>query len=261
MPKPTFKDNLRRAVPQYGMRTQFCSPIVAELLGFCGYDYVYIDMEHSPNDLMSVLHQCHALAGTGAQPVVRLPANDPAVIQGLLDIGVENLVVPMVETVEQARQAAAITRYPPRGTRSMARAHRGNQYGVMTDYVSVADDRICLIVQIESAAAIGRIGEIAAVDGVDGLLFGPADLAADMGHAGNGDHPDVLAAIAGALAPIIAAGKFPGMSTGNAATAGDWIRKGVRFISVAGDVPALAGQAKRALADARAAPSDVAAKI
>ena len=248
---PSFKQQMLDGHPQIGVRTQFCSPIVAEALGFCGFDYVYIDMEHSPNDLTSVMHQCQALAGTGAHPVVRLPTNDASIIQSLLDVGVENLVVPMVESAEEARRAAAATRYPPDGIRSAARSHRGNRYGTLDGYRHIAESRQCLIVQIESRAAISRIAEIAAVEGVHGLLFGPADLAADFGHFGNSEHPDVVGAIEGAIGAILAAGKLAGMSSGDPAQASHWVAKGCRFVSVAGDVPLRVGQAKRALAAAR----------
>jgi 2-keto-3-deoxy-L-rhamnonate aldolase RhmA len=249
---PSFKEQMRNGVPQIGVRTQLCSPIVAEALGFCGFDYVYIDMEHSPNDLMSVLHQCQALAGTGAHPVVRLPTNDVSTIQSLLDIGVENLVVPLVETAEEARKAASAMRYPPDGIRSAARSHRGNRYGTLDGYRDLAARRLCLVVQIESRAAVGRIADIAAVDGVDGLLFGPADLAADLGHFGKTEHPEVVDMIEGGIEAILRAGKLAGMSSGDPALAPRWFDRGCRFVSVAGDLPMLVGQAKRAHATATA---------
>jgi 4-hydroxy-2-oxoheptanedioate aldolase len=248
---PAFKQKMRDGAAQLGVRSQFCSSVVVEALGFCGFDYVYIDMEHSPNSIMMVLEQCQALGATPAQPVVRVPTNDAIVIQQLLDAGVENIVVPMVETAEEARQAVAATRYPPHGTRSAAKYHRGNRYGNLSGYETTIEDRICLVVQIESAAAVSRVAEIAAVDGVDGLLFGPADLAADMGHFGKTEHPEVVAAIQGALGTVIDAGKLAGMSTGDPALARDWVARGCSFVSIAGDIPLLVGQANRALALAR----------
>ncbi|WP_158746300.1 HpcH/HpaI aldolase/citrate lyase family protein [Acidisphaera sp. L21] len=225
---------------------------MAEALGYAGCDYVYIDMEHSPNSLMSVLHQAQALAGTGASAVVRLPSDDPAVIQGLLDIGIETLVVPMVETAAQAQRVASAALYPPRGLRSAARFHRGNRYDNLDLGPTRGEDRICLIVQIESRTAIRNVAEIAAVDGIDALLFGPADLAADMGHFGQTEHPEVVAAIEDAVATILRAGKIVGMSTGEPSLAAGWLARGCSFISVGGDLPLLLGQAKRSLAAARA---------
>jgi 4-hydroxy-2-oxoheptanedioate aldolase len=252
---PSFKQAIEGGAVQIGVRSQFCSPIVAEALGFCGYDYVYIDMEHSPNDLMSVLGQAQALAGTGAYAVVRLPSDDPAMIQGLLDIGIENLVVPMVESAEQAKRVAKAALYAPRGGRSAARFTRGNHYGNRDLGPLRGEDRLCLTVQIESRAAISRIAEIADVDGIDALLFGPNDMAADFGHFGNAEHPEVVAAIEGAIEVIKRSGKLVGMSTGKFELCGHWLAKGCQFISIAGDMPLLVGQAQKALAAVRNAPS------
>ena len=242
---PGFRERLTaRAAsggpPQIGIRSQLCSSIVAEVLGFSGFDYVYIDMEHAPNELMGVLQQCQAIAGTPATPVVRLPGNDKGLIQRLLDVGIENLVVPMVETVEAARHAVAATRYPPRGIRSAARLHRGNRYGTQGDYATAIEDRLCLTVQLETGAALSRAAAIAGVDGVHAVLFGPADLAADLGYFGRQDDPAVVAAIEGAIPEIRGAGKFVGMSVGNAEAGRFWIGKGVDFISVQGDLALLA---------------------
>lgn len=248
---PSFKQRMRAGIPQIGIRTQFCSPIVAEALGFCGFDYVYIDMEHAPNDVMSVLLQAQALAASEAHAVVRLASDDPAVIQRLLDVGIENLVIPMVESPEQAARMAKAALYPPRGARSASGVHRGNRYGNLDLGPTLGEDRLCITVQIESRAAIGRVAEIAAVEGVDALLFGPADLAADYGHFGQTEHPEVVAAIEGAAAIIQRAGKLVGMSTGVPSLAGGWLARGFNFISVAGDVALLVGQARRALAAAR----------
>ncbi len=251
-PSTSFKEEMKAGRRQIGIRSQLCSSIVAEALGRCGADFVYLDMEHSPNDPMSILQQSQALAGTPAHALVRLPCMDAILIQQLLDFGIENIVGPMVETVEQARQAVVATRYPPRGGRSAARVHRGNGFGAETDYAERIEDRLCLIVQAESRHALEQVGEIAAVDGVDCVLFGPADLAADFGHFGNSDHPDVVAAITGAVAEIRAAGAFAGMSSGTGRHGREWLDKGCQFVSVAGDLQILVGQARRLVADAAA---------
>ena len=247
-----FKQRLLRQTRQIGIRAQFCSPIVVEALGWCGFDYVYIDMEHAPNDLMAVVQQCQALGEGNAVPVVRMPANDQVLIQQMLDAGIDNIVIPMVETVEAAKAAVAATRFSPAGIRGASKVHRGNRYGAIANYEATMNDRICLIMQIESRAAIGRIAEIAAVDGVDGVLFGPADLAADMGHIGSAEHPEVMGAIANAVPAILAAGKFAGMSLGNPAKTQEWFDKGCSFISVGGDIQMLVTEARKASAVARA---------
>lgn len=249
-PKATFKHRLQSRIPQIGVRSQLCSPLVAEVLGRCGYQYVYIDMEHAPNEIMAVVQQCQAISGTSAHPVVRIPGNDPILIQRLLDSGVENIVVPMVETAEEAASAAAATRYPPKGIRSVSRFHRGNHFGEIAGYQTTANDRICLVVQVETRAAIGRIEEIAMVDGVDGVLFGPSDLAADLGHFGNAGHPDVVGLIEDAIPKILAAGRFAGMSSSDPARTQFWLERGCSFISIGADIPMLLSQARRAYAAA-----------
>ena len=249
----SFKQKLRAGIPQIGIRSQLCSPIVAEAFGFCGFDYIYIDMEHSPNDLMSVLHQAQAIAGTTAETVVRIPSNDIVLIQRLLDVGVENIVVPMVETAQEARLAASAVRYPPHGIRSLARVHRGNGYGTDDNYASSVSDRICLVAQIESQAAVERASEIASVDGVDAVLFGPADLAADMGYPGKTEHPEVLSTIEGGLKKILAAGKFAGMSTTDPTIAAEWFAKGCGLVSIASDLQTLVREAGRLLGATRQA--------
>jgi 4-hydroxy-2-oxoheptanedioate aldolase len=249
----SFKQRLRSGQNLAGIRSQFCSSIVAEALGFSGIDYVYIDMEHSPNSLMSVLELCQALAGTPAIPVVRLPTNDHVLIQQLLDVGIENLVIPMVEDADEARSAASATRYPPKGVRSVARVHRGNRYGrAVAEYERDVEDRVCLTVQIESRAALGRLAEIVAVEGVDAVLFGPGDLAADFGHFGKTEHPEVLAAISEGIKTVLKAGKLVGMSTADPALAREWFDAGCRFVSVGGDIQMLMRTATQAAAAAGA---------
>lgn len=250
--KPSFIGEMREGRQQIGLRSQLCSPIAAEALGFSGCDYVYLDMEHSPNDLMSVVQQAQAIAGTPAHVLVRLPKLDSVVIQQLLDFGIENIVVPMVESVEEAQLAVAATRYPPNGVRSVAKIHRGNRYAGDADYVDNIDDRICLIVMIETQRALDRIEAIAAVDGVHGVLIGPADLAADLGHARVANHADVIDAITRAIPKIKAAGAFAGMSAGEGTAGRKWLEAGCQFVSVAGDIHMLANQARAMVEQASA---------
>jgi 2-keto-3-deoxy-L-rhamnonate aldolase RhmA len=242
--KKSFKELLKQGRKAIGIRTQFASPIVAEALGHCGYDYIYIDMEHSPADLLCVMQQCQAVEGTPSHPVVRISDNDPVLIQQLLDLGVENIVVPMVDTAEDAKRVVAATRYPPTGIRSMARMHRGNRYGFDKNYVATATDRICVIVQAETQVALNNIDAIALTPELDGILFGPADLSASMGF-GGGDHPDMTAAIKKAIGQIRQAGKFAGMSTSGSKAGLEWLAAGCDFASVGGDIPLLVNDARR----------------
>jgi 2-keto-3-deoxy-L-rhamnonate aldolase RhmA len=249
----SFKQKLRAGIPQIGIRTQLSNPGIAEALGFCGYDYIYIDMEHSTADLATVVSIAQAIAGTPAASIVRIPSNDVVLIQRLLDSGLENIVVPMVENAEEAARAASAVRYPPRGTRSVARVHRGNAYGTDSSYVATLDDRLCLGVQIESGNAVNNAFEIASVDGVDAVFFGPGDLAADLGHIGKADHPDVVAAIRRAMEEIGKAGKFSGTSTANAELGARWLGSGCAFVSIAGDLQTLTEASIKLLGVARSA--------
>ena len=235
----SFKSRLRSGAPQIGIRSQLCSALAAEALASCGYDYVYLDMEHAPNDLMSILHQANAIAAASSHTVVRLPGNDGLLMQRLLDLGINNLVIPMVESANDAARSVAATRYPPKGNRSAAAVHRGNRFGLDAAYLSDVLERICLIVQIELRAGLEHVSEIAAVDGVDGILFGPADLAADLGHLGNATHAEVVAAIGGGVERVRAAGKFPGMSTADPKLARDWFARGCCFVSIGADLQLL----------------------
>jgi 2-keto-3-deoxy-L-rhamnonate aldolase RhmA len=245
--RKTFKSSMLAGKPQVGIRSQLCSAIAAEAIASCGYDYVYLDMEHAPNDLMSVLHQANAIAAAGSHTVVRLPGNDGLLIQRLLDLGIDNLVIPMVESEGDAKSAVAATRYPPQGNRSAAAVHRGNRFGIETDYIATIKDRICLIVQVESRRGLENAAEIAAVDGIDGILFGPADLAADLGHLGSATHPDVVTAITQGIALVRGAGKLAGMSTADAVAAKDWFEKGCCFVSIGGDLQLLTRGAQQLL--------------
>jgi 4-hydroxy-2-oxoheptanedioate aldolase len=243
----TFKSSMLAGMPQVGIRSQLCSALAAQAIAVSGYDYVYIDMEHAPNDLMSVLHQANAIAAALSHTVVRLPGNDGLLIQRLLDLGIDNLVIPMVETAADAKGAVAATRYPPQGNRSAAAVHRGNRFGVDTSYLATIGERICLIVQVESRRGLENVTEIAGVDGVDGILFGPGDLAADLGHLGAGTHPDVVAAIADGVKRVLATGKLAGMSTSDAASAKDWFGRGCRFVSIGTDLQLLTRSAQQLL--------------
>src|SRR6185503_13368877 len=194
-----FKAAIRAGKPQIGFWSSLCSNIVAEVIGGSGFDWILIDTEHAPNELPMVLSQLQALMGGTAEPVVRPAWNDTVLIKRLLDIGAQNLLVPYVQTPEEARPAVAATRYPPAGVRGVAVAPRANRYGRVKDYLEKADREICLLVQIETRLGLENIEAIAAVQGIDGLFIGPSDLSADLGHLGNPGHPAVREAIENAL--------------------------------------------------------------
>jgi 4-hydroxy-2-oxoheptanedioate aldolase len=244
LPENTLKRALVAHQPQIGLWCTLASSTVAELLGGSGYDFLVLDCEHSPNDLISILGQLQALSGTATAAVVRPPVNDPVIFKRLLDIGVRNLLVPMVQSAEEAKVAVAACRYPPRGIRGVAGSTRATNYGRTPDYFSRIADEQCLIVQVETRQAISRIEAIAAVDGVDGIFIGPSDLSADMGLLGQGGHPDVRAAVSDAIKRVRQAGRFAGVLTPIEDFAKACLADGAAFVAVGNDLSLLARQSE-----------------
>ncbi len=240
LPVNIFKKALREGRPQIGLWCSACSNVTAEALGGAGFDWILIDTEHAPNELPMVLSQLQALSSSPSAPVVRPAWNDLVLIKRLLDVGAQNLLVPYVQTVDEARAAVAATRYPPRGVRGVAVLHRANRYGRVKDYPERANDEICLVLQIETKAALRNLDSIAAVDGVDGLFIGPSDLAADMGHIGDNGHPEVRAAVEEAVSRIRKSGKAAGILAPVEADARHWLRLGCTMVGVGSDIGLLA---------------------
>lgn len=210
MRKNAFKQAIAEGRQQIGIWNMTRDTQLTEMLGGCGFDWLLIDCEHTPNSMADVLAKLQALNGSATAPAVRPTHLNVAEIKRLLDIGAQTLIVPYVQTVEEAELAAAAVTYPPHGIRGVAGGTRSSQYGNVPGYFENAREEICLILQIETVAALQRLEEIAAVPGIDGLFIGPADLAASMGHPGNPSHPDVIETIATAIRRIQAAGKPAG---------------------------------------------------
>ncbi|MDF3885562.1 4-hydroxy-2-oxoheptanedioate aldolase [Cupriavidus basilensis] len=245
-----FKAALAASQPQVGLWLSMASPYLAEVSATAGFDWLLIDGEHAPNDLHATLHALQAIAPYRSQPVVRCVAGEVALIKQLLDIGAKNLLVPMVDTAVQAAALVSATRYPPLGIRGVGSAvGRASQWSARTDYLAVADDEICLLVQAETVTALGNLEAICAVDGVDGVFIGPADLAASMGHRGNPGHPEVQAAIEGAMRTIVASGKAAGTLTSDPKLARRYLELGCTFVATGVDVLVYAGAARRLAAD------------
>jgi 4-hydroxy-2-oxoheptanedioate aldolase len=183
-----------------------------------------------------VYAQLHAVSAYPVPAVVRVPWNDTVVIKRLLDLGVQSLLIPNVQSVAEAKQAVAAVRYPPRGVRGVSTSTRANRYGRVKDYLVHADDNICLVVQLETRAALRELEGIAALDGIDGLFIGPQDLAADFGQLGNPAHGDVQAAMADTISRIKRAGKAPGILSFNEPDAKRWIELGAQFVAITSDL-------------------------
>jgi 4-hydroxy-2-oxoheptanedioate aldolase len=239
-PTNTFKQAIREGRTQIGLWCSLCSNVAAEVIAGAGFDWILIDTEHAPNELPMVLGQLQALVGGTAASVVRPAWNDIVLMKRLLDVGVQNLLIPYVQTPEEARAAVAATRYPPEGIRSVAVSHRANRYGRVKDYFARANQEICVLVQIETRLALQNLEAIAAVEGVDGLFIGPSDLAAALGHLGESGHPEVRAAIEDALKRIRKAGKAPGILAPIEADARHWLSLGCLVLGLGSDVSLLA---------------------
>jgi len=235
LPVNHFKKALKEHRAQIGLWSHLCSPISIEILAHCGYDWLLIDMEHSPNDLQQVLAQLQAMTGGTAAPIVRPPWNDMVTFKRLLDIGVQTLLVPYVQTEEEARNAVAYTRYPPLGVRGYAGAPRASHYGRVQGYAHRNHQELCVLVQVETLKGLENLEAIAGVDGIDGVFIGPGDLSAAMGHLANPKHPDVLATIDRAIERIRACGKAAGILTGDEALARYYVNQGCLFVAVGAD--------------------------
>lgn len=245
-----FKQALARGETQIGLWLSLAQPYTTEVCATAGFEWLLIDGEHAPNDVRSTLAQLQAAAAYGSHPVVRVVQGDAALMKQMLDIGVQTLLVPMVDTAQQARALVAATRYPPEGIRGVGAAvARASRWALRANYLDIANDEVCLLVQAESTLALKNLEELCAVEGVDGVFIGPADLAASMGHRGHADHPAVQAAIDDAMRCIVASGKAAGTLTSDPALARKYLALGARFVAVGIDVTLLA-QATRGLARA-----------
>ncbi len=233
------------------------SPIVAEAVGCAGFDWAVVDMEHSPLDLMNLVHVLQAVGNTAMQPVVRLPWNDTVLVKRVLDAGARTLMFPFIQNADEAALAVAATRYPPEGVRGMAGMSRGSRFGTTPDYFKVANNGICTVLQMETVDAVAQLEAIASVPGVDALFVGPGDLSGTMGHVGQLTHPEVLKVMADAAKRANAIGKPIGTVGGNAETVAQYRAMGYDFIAVASDLGLLMRAAQAAAAALRAidAPS------
>ncbi len=235
-----FKRALREGRQQIGLWCSLPGSYAAEAVAGSGYDWLLFDTEHSPGDPLTVLAQLQAVAPYPVSAVVRPAANDAVLIKRFLDLGAQTLLIPYVQDEHEARAAVAATRYPPEGVRGVSGLTRATRFGRVPGYAKRAAEELCLLVQVETAEALDRIEAICAVDGVDGVFIGPADLAASLGHVGEPGHPAVVAAVEDAVRRILAAGKPAGILTPDTAFAKTCIETGTTFTAVAIDVGVLA---------------------
>ncbi|MBR9652108.1 aldolase/citrate lyase family protein [Thalassovita aquimarina] len=251
MPAPlnTFKAALKRGDMQYGCWAGFADPYATEILATANFDWLVIDGEHAPNDLRSIMHQLQILDGKHSEGVVRLPIGNEWLIKQALDVGAQTLLIPMVETAEQARDLVRACRYPPEGIRgSGAALARASRFSDIPDYIQTANAQICLLLQVETRKGVENLDAILAVEGVDGVFIGPSDLAADLGHSGQSGHDEVRAVIKDCLGKIAASDKAAGILAVDQAVASEYRDWGAQFLAVGIDVVMLAKAARATMA-------------
>ncbi|ATE77987.1 4-hydroxy-2-oxoheptanedioate aldolase [Pseudomonas sp. PvR086] len=240
MPINRFKQRLKSGEAQIGLWLGLADAYCAELAANAGFDWLLIDGEHAPNDLRGLLGQLQAVAPYPSHPVIRPVIGDIALIKQVLDIGAQTLLVPMVESAEQARELVRAIHYPPQGIRGVGSAlARASRWNSIPGYLDKADEQMCLLVQIENREGLVNLDAIAAVEGVDGVFIGPADLSASMGHRGNPGHPEVQAAIEDAIVRIQKAGKAAGILSADETLARRYIELGAAFVAVGVDTTVL----------------------
>lgn len=235
-----FKKALHEKRVQIGLWQGLANAYTAEICAGAGFDWLLLDGEHAPNDPRSLLAQLQAVEPYPVHPIGRVPFAEPWIIKQYLDIGFSTLLVPLIDDEQQAAEVVRATRYPPEGMRGVGSAlARASRWSREENYLAEADDAMCVLVQVETKKALERIDEIAAVEGVDGVFIGPADLSASLGYRGRPDHPDVQKEIEDAILKVSKAGKAPGILTGNVEAAERYIGLGCLFVGVGTDVSLL----------------------
>lgn len=246
-----FKRAIMAGQQQIGLWSTIRDNAATEMLAGLGFDWMLLDCEHTPNDLNSVLSMLQAMSAYGTHPVVRPTELNPAEIKRLLDIGAQTILIPYVQTVEEAKLAVEAVDYAPRGFRGMGGSTRANRFGTVPEYFTRAREEICLLVQIETQKGLDNLDEIASLDGIDGVFIGPADLSASLGHAGNARHPDVRAAITDATQRIRGHGKPAGFLSLDDELTAMAVEAGSLFTAVDVDMVALQRYLRERLASAR----------
>lgn len=235
-PKNKFKHALKEGRQLVGFWMSLANPYTAELCAGAGYDFLTFDGEHSPTDIPIFLSLLQAVAPYSAPAVVRPPIGETYMIKQLLDLGAQNILIPIVETADEAKRLVEAVRYPPRGVRGVAGSTRAARFGHIADYLATADEEICLLLQVETRKGFDNFDAILAVEGFDGVFIGPSDTAAALGHLGNPMHPDVQSFIEECIVRIRQAGKAAGSLMVNEPAARRYIELGAQFVSVGTDL-------------------------
>jgi 2-dehydro-3-deoxyglucarate aldolase len=232
----SFRADLRAGKTLIGCWCSLANPISTEVLGVAGFDWILLDGEHSPNDVITMIPQLMALKDSVSAPVVRPSWNNPIELKRLLDGGFYNFLIPFIESAEEAERAVGATRYPPQGFRGVSVSQRSNRFGTVPGYFEGINEQIGVMVQIESRKGVAAVAEIAVVEGIDGIFIGPSDLAAGFGHFGNPNHPEVQAAMTQIFVAAKAAGKPVGTLAPVEADARRYLAQGATFVAVGSDL-------------------------
>jgi 4-hydroxy-2-oxoheptanedioate aldolase len=251
LPPNYFGRALAAGDKQIGLWISLCSNVAAEVTAHAGFDWALVDMEHSPNDYLSVLGQLQVFAGSNTTALVRVEWNDAVAVKRLLDLGAQGLLFPMIQSVEEAEKAVAATRYPPQGIRGVSCTTRATKFGRVSDYLDRVEAETTVLLQLETAAALDKAEAIAGVDGVDGIFFGPADIAADIGKLGNPMDPEVWALIRPVAQKLMAQGVPVGTLVSDPGIAAELMDEGFTFVACGLDSGLLARAADNLLADVK----------
>ena len=247
MRKNIFKQKILKFEKQIGIWSCLSNNIVAEILSVVGFDWIVIDMEHSPNDIQEVLSQLQIIQGFNSEPVVRVPWNEPVMVKRVLDMGAQTILLPYIENAEEAKAAVAATRYPPKGIRGVMSAARMNKYGTVKNYYTEAEKEICVLVQCETKKAIKNISKIAAIDGIDGIFLGPSDLSASIGKIGQFENEEVQSLIMQGLEDCKKNKKAAGILTAKLDYAKKYVSDGFTYVAVNSDTNLFARSAENLL--------------
>lgn len=240
LPRNPFLEAIRTGTPQVGLWVSLANNVAAEVVADAGFDWVLIDMEHSPNELPTVLSQLQVFAASHTTAIVRPQWNDSVLVKRLLDVGAEGLLFPMVQSTAEADAAVAATRYPPHGIRGVSGTTRANRFGRVSDYFSRIENETAVLLQVETREAVNAAAEIGARDGVDGVFFGPADISASLGHLGQPMHPETWELIRAAAQPLMEKGIPVGTLVLDPAFARQLINDGFSFVACGSDLALLA---------------------
>lgn len=251
LPVNHFKRALAAGRSPVGAWLVSSAPSTAEALGCVGFDFLVVDMEHTPIDTPQMIGLLQTIAGTPAQAIVRPPWNDVVMVKRALDAGAQTLLFPFVQNAEEAKRAVASTRYPPAGVRGVAAMHRGSRYGTIANYHKRAHEELCVIVQIETLTAFDQLEAIAAVPGVDSIFIGPADLSASMGLLGDMGNPTVQEKLAAGAQTCRRLGKPCGIVGGNPETVAKFLEYGFSWAAVGSDLAMLVSRAQDYLSAVR----------